>query len=341
MSSMEASPPARPARPAAQSAGPAIAVAAVLVAAVVFVPMALPSLWVKVLTSAAIYAIAASGIALLYARLGLVSLMQVALIGVGGWVTLKMWHATGLPFEIDMLAGALVAGLTGAILGLPALRMRGLYFALITLMAAAAFQIFITATQFPNGGDGWLGVSRNTSVFMDRPALAQTDAAMFRYVVAVGALAFLFLYLNRRGRPGRAWALIRKSEACAMAAGVNVAVYKLWAFALSGFVAGLAGALLAATIGVLDARSFPAADSVMLFALTVVGGAYSFLGQVLTGLLFRAVPALLNDLGVDGDIAFVIFGAALLHALITAPTGIAGQILGGLGRLGRRRDRDD
>ena len=52
------------------------------------------------------------------------------------------------------------------------------------------------------------------------------------------------------------------------------------------------------------------------------------------------MPALLNDLGVDGDIAFVIFGAALLHALITAPTGIAGQILGGLGRLGRRRDRD-
>jgi branched-chain amino acid transport system permease protein len=318
----------------------AIAAGAVVLAAVVLVPMLLPSLWLKVLTSAAIYAIAASGIALLYARLGLVSLMQVALIGVGGWVTLKMWHATGLPFEIDMLAGGIAAGVTGAILGLPALRMRGLYFALITLMAAAAFQIFITATQFPNGGEGWLGVSRNTSVFMDRPWLAQTDAAMFRYVVVVAALAFLFLHLNRRGRPGRAWALIRKSEACAMAAGVNVAVYKLWAFALSGFAAGIAGALLAATIGVLDARSFPAADSVLLFALTVVGGAYAWLGQVLTGLLFRAVPALLNNLGVDGDIAFLIFGAALLHALITAPTGIAGQILGGLGRLHGRLRRD-
>jgi len=340
VSSIEASPPDRPARPFPRSGGAAAVAVIVLVAALVFVPMLLPSLWLKVLISAAIYAVAASGVALLYARLGLVSLMQVALIGVGGWVTLKMWHATGLPFEIDMLAGGVAAGVTGAILGLPALRMRGLYFALITLMGAAAFQIFITATQFPNGGEGWLGVSRNTSVFMDRPWLARTDAAMFRYVVVVAALAFLFLHLNRRGKPGRAWALIRKSEACAMAAGVNVAVYKLWAFALSGFAAGIAGALLAATIGVLDARSFPAADSVLLFALTVVGGAYAWLGQVLTGLLFRAVPALLNNLGVDGDIAFLIFGAALLSALITAPTGIAGQILGGLGRLCGRLCRD-
>ncbi|TFF17681.1 branched-chain amino acid ABC transporter permease [Jiella endophytica] len=307
----------------------------VATAALVFgiVPEVLGSLWLKVLISAAIYGLAASGVALLYARLGLVSLMQVALVGVGGWVTLKMWHATGLPFEIDMLAGGLAAAIVGALLGLPALRMRGLYFALVTLMAAAAFQIFITATQFPNGGEGWLGVSRSAPAFMPRPLLATTDAAMFRYVVAVAVLCFLAIEACRRSRAGRAWALIRKSEASAMAAGVSVAFYKLAAFALAGFVAGVAGGLLAATIGVLDARSFPAADSVMLFALTLVGGAYAFLGQAITGLLFRAVPALLNDVGVDGDIAFLIFGAALLHALITAPTGIAGQLFGLFGRL--------
>jgi len=313
-----------------------VAMGAAALLAVVVAPMLLNALWLKILISAVIYMMPAAGLALLYARLGLVSLAQVALVGVGGWATLKMWHGTGLPFEIDMLVGGIAAGATGVVIGLPALRMRGLYFALITLMAAAGFQILITAIQFPNGGPGWLGVTRSTSVFMPRPLLAQSDEAMFRYVAIVALAGFLLIEVNRRLRPGRAWALIRKSEAAAMAAGVNVALYKVWAFALSGFLAGIAGGLLAATIGVLDARTFPAGDSVLLFALTVVGGAYAWLGQIITGVLFRAFPAFLNDVGVDGDIAFVIFGAALLHALITAPTGLAGQILGLAGRMSAR-----
>jgi branched-chain amino acid transport system permease protein len=314
-------------------ARPALAGLALLLA-VALLPLLLNSLWIRILTSAAIYAVAAAGTALLYARLGLVSLMQGALIGVGGWVALRTWHATHLPFEVNMLAGALAAALLGALLGLPALRMRGLYFALISLMAAAAFQVLATATQFPNGGEGWLGVSRSSAVPMARPWLGRTDAAMLRYALAVAALTFAAFHALRRAAPGRAWALIRRSEACALAAGVNVPLHKLLAFALAGFAAGIAGALLAATLGLLDARSFPAGDSILLFALTVVGGAWSWLGQVLTGLLFRAAPALLNDLGVDGDLAYLLFGAALIHALVTAPAGIAGQILA---RLGRRR----
>lgn len=330
-------PVARLARPGIVRDAGRLAALALLAFTLVPLPALLPALWVKILTSAVIYAIAAAGVALLYARLGLVSLMQVALVGVGGWVTLKMWHSTRLPFEIDMLAGGLAAGVTGAILGLPALRMRGLYFALVSLMAAAAFQIFITATQFPNGGEGWLGVSRASSTFMERPWLARSDPAMFRYAVVVAALTFAGFELVRRAAPGRAWALIRTSEAAALAAGVNVAALKLAAFGLSGFAAGIAGALLAATLGVLDARSFPAGDSILVFALTVVGGAWSWVGQVVTGLLYRAAPAFLNDLGVDGDIAYLIFGAALIHALITAPAGIAGQLAGALARLRRGR----
>ena len=149
-------------------------------------------------------------------------------------------------------------------------------------------------------------------------------------------LVFLLIALIRRSRPGRAWALIRKSEACAMAAGVNVAFYKAWGFALAGFVAGIAGALLAATIGVLDATTFPASESILLFALTIVGGAYSWVGQVIAGLLYRAAPAFLNDIGVDGDLAYVIFGIGLLHAIVTAPTGIAGQIGDAIAKLRRR-----
>lgn len=309
---------------------------ALAIVAIAVVPSLLNSLWLRVMLSSVIFTIAATGTALLYARLGLVSLAQVALVGVGGWVTLRMWHATGLPFELNMLVAGAVSALVGMLVGLPALRMRGLYLAIITLMAAAGFQILVTGTQFPNGGSGWLGIAVN-SIFMPRPRFGHSDEAMLRYASVVALLCFGLVAWARHSRPGRAWALIRKSEACAMAAGVNVALYKAWGFAIAGFLAGIAGALLAGTIGVLDATTFPASESILLFALTVVGGAYSALGQVLTGLLFRAAPALLNDWGVDGNLAYALFGIGLLHALITAPQGIAGQILDGLARLRRPR----
>jgi branched-chain amino acid transport system permease protein len=101
--------------------------------------------------------------------------------------------------------------------------MRGQYLAIITLMAAAGFQILVTGTQFANGGDGWLGIAVN-SVFMPRPWLGHSDEAMLRYVGVVALLGFGLVEWLRRSRPGRAWALIRKSEACAMAAGANVAL---------------------------------------------------------------------------------------------------------------------
>lgn len=306
--------------------------------AFLFVLIVLPeisgSYWLKSFTSTAIFALAAIGVAVLYGRLGLVSLAQFALVGVGGWIALRLAHGTALPFEVVLLLGGLGAGIVGLIFGLPALRMRGLYLALITLMMAGGFQVIVSGTGFPDGGPGLLGrVVTGSRSLMERPALAQTDAAYFRYVIVVVALGFLLVGLHLRTRPGRAWALIRRGEACALSAGVNVTLYKTWAFTLAGFLSGIAGGLLAGSVGQLDGRSFPASDSIMLFALTVVGGAYSPLGPILTGVLGRAFPALLKQLEVNGDVANIFFGAALLQALITAPTGISGQLLDALGKL--------
>ena len=110
----------------------------------------------------------------------------------------------------------------------------------------------------------------------------------------------------------------------------NILLYQTWAFGLAGACAGVAGALLAAGVGQLDGRAFNASESVLLFALSVVGGVSHWLGALITGLLLRAVPALLTDYNVNGYLAMVFYGAALLHALITAPQGIAGQLMAGL-----------
>lgn len=291
-----------------------------------FLPMLAGSYWLSVFTSAAIFVLAISGVAFMYARLGMVSLTQVGLMGIGGWVTLRLNYLFDWPFEVNMVLAALATMICGWILALPALRMRGLYLALVTLMAAGGLEILFATYQFPNGGAGFWGVKIGSTEPFRRPMLAQTPEAYLRYCIGIATLGFLFIEGHRRLFPGRAWALIRRSEAAAMAAGVNVTLYKTWAFGIAGALAGAAGALLAGSLGLLDDGTFRSSESIMLFPLAVVGGARFWLGAVIAAFLFRILPGLLNTWGVDTDLAFVIFGAGLLHALITAPNGIAGQV---------------
>lgn len=294
--------------------------------------------WVKTLTSALALSTAVAGVALLYGQLGLVSLCQYALLGAGGWVALRVSHGWHWPFELCVLAGGLSAALVGMLAGLPALRLKGLYLALVTLMMAGGFQVLITAIGFPDGGPGWLGrMMGSERLLMARPGWASGDGAYLAYSAAWLAAVLALIELHRRTRAGRSWALIRRGEAAALGAGVNVLLYQTWAFGLAGFCAGVGGALLAGAVGQLDGRGFGASDSVMVFALTVVGGAYHWGGALVAGLLLRAVPSLLTDWGVNGFVAQMVFGAALLHALITAPGGVIGQIQDALGALGRWR----
>jgi branched-chain amino acid transport system permease protein len=312
----------------------------VVLAIGLLVPWLANAYWIKTLTSSLALAIAAAGVALLFGQLGLVSLCQYALLGVGGWVALRVGHGLQWPFELCVLAAGVCAGLVGMLAGLPALRLKGLYLALVTLMLAGAFQVVVSATGFPDGGPGWLGrVTGSERLLMPRPSLAISDGAYFTYVAAWLAAMLAIIELHRRTRAGRSWALIRRGEAVAEGAGVNVLLYQTWAFGLAGVCAGVAGALLAGAVGQLDGRAFAASESVMLFALTVVGGAYHWIGALIAGLLLRAVPSLLVDFGVNGFLAMILFGAALLHALITAPRGLAGQWLAAFARAGRTEPR--
>lgn len=294
--------------------------------ATVFLPMVLGAFWIKVVTSAGVFALAAGGLGLLYAQLGLINLSQIALVGIGGWIALRLNYATDLPVTLIMLVAGALTGLIGALFALPALRIRGLYLALVTLMVAGAMQILFNAIQFPNGGDGFLGVALKSAEAVRRPTLAQSDGAYLRYTLITLGLGFALVEWHKRSAPGRAWAMTRMSEANAMAAGINVTWYKLWAFGLSGVLAGVAGALLAGSLGQLDARTFVASESILLFALAVVGGVFGWQGAVIAGVLYKLMPALLNNLGISAEAALIFFGAALIYAIMTAPRGIAGQL---------------
>ncbi|MDR3468458.1 MAG: branched-chain amino acid ABC transporter permease [Xanthobacteraceae bacterium] len=302
--------------------------AVLVVLAVTGVAFAGSSYWTSVATSTCATALVVAGTALLFGRLGLVSLCQFALAGISGWATLRIHHALHPPFEVSLVLGGLCASVIGVVWGLPALRIRGLYLALVTLMLAGAFQVVINVTGFPNGGPGLLGqVVDGPRVMMDRPAIARSDQAYLIYVAGLLLSGLLLIELHRVSKAGRAWALIRRSEQMAQASGVRVVFYKAWAFALSGWLAGIGGGAMACTFGQLDSSAFGASESILLFALTVVGGATSWLGVVVAAVLMRAVPALFNQVGVNGFVAMILFGVALVHALINAREGIAGQII--------------
>ena len=317
------------------------AVAIVAAVAVISGIIALTSggYWLSNFTQSYCMVLALLGCALLYGQLGLVSLSQWALVGVGGWISLRFYHWVHPPFFVTILVGGVGASAIGMIWGLPALRMRGLYLALVTLMLAGAFQSLITVTSFPVGGPGFLGqvgASGNDRIMMARPVFATSDTAYFLFVAFVVLLCIFLVEAHRRTKPGRAWALIRKDEQMAMASGVKIVFYKAWAFALAGFLAGVAGALLAGTFGQLDPTSgFGPTDSIVIFIGTLLGGPNVWLGAFLGGILTRFVPALLIEFNVQTYVGFMIFGAALMLGL-RDPVGIGGHLTGLADRLYHR-----
>ena len=147
----------------AMSLRPSWIVAGVAVIVALYaVPDLIGDYWLRTFISASSLGICCLSVSLLFAQLGMVSLAQYGLLGVGGWFALRVSHGLGAPFEIALLTGGVAAAFLGVIVGLPALRMRGLYLAIITLMMAGAIQVFISAFGFPDGAPAsWARVRRH------------------------------------------------------------------------------------------------------------------------------------------------------------------------------------
>jgi branched-chain amino acid transport system permease protein len=225
----------------------------------------------------------------------------------------------------------------GTLVGLPALRMSGLYLALITLMLAGAITTVLNNINFPNGGKGFTGYDASTVHIppIRRPSIAASDPAFFRYSMVVAILMFLLVLVHLRGRPGRAWAAIRQSESAALAGGINTTLYKLWAFALASFITGVAGGLVAGFYHYLNSLTFATSDSITLLAVVLMGGAYSMPGAIVAAFLLKFLQQLLNDWGVSPDWLTILFGIGVLQVLTTAPRGIVEQMPKDLAKLGR------
>jgi branched-chain amino acid transport system permease protein len=305
--------------------------------------------WRVALLTSLIFTVLALSLVVLTGFVGQISLAQMAFAGVAGFALSRFAHQWHVPFPIAPILAALVATVFGVAVGMPALRVRGINLAIVTLAGGVAIQEFVFKNPTYTGGiqDGGapipnprlfgldLGLSTSGSLF--RPAFG----VLVTTVVALLALAVANL---RRGTMGRRMLAVRANERAAAAAGIDVASTKLLAFAISSFVAGLGGTLIAYRFGSVSDASYGtfASLTVLAFAylggITTVGGAIAAGAVAAGGILFYAIRQVTDviDLG-RGNIELFIGGVALVVTAILNPEGMAGAMRASFDRARARR----
>ncbi|MGH3442516.1 MAG: branched-chain amino acid ABC transporter permease [Nitriliruptorales bacterium] len=258
-----------------------------LLAFVVAIPHLVPVEFQPVVARAAVFAIFGLSMNVLVGYAGQVSLGHSAFVGVGAFTAGNMVIQLGMPY----IGALVIAGLTGAvaaiILGGVALRVRGLYLAVVTI----AYAVFAEQTLFNirslTGGGGGLAVPR--------PAFA-TSTIVFIYVCyVVIALVWLFDWRLTSSKAGRAIRAVRDNERVAASWGINVTGYKLLAFIISGVIAGMAGALFASIEEVAVSVTFGLTLGITILLLTVVGGLASRPGVIQGGIVFATIGTFLEQ----------------------------------------------
>ncbi|CAH0173868.1 Autoinducer 2 import ATP-binding protein LsrA [Microbacterium sp. Bi98] len=284
-----------------------LAVAAAAVGLGAILSAALPGYFVFLAISAVVAAIAILGLGIVTGSAGMIALCQLTFAAVGAWIVslLNVMQAPG-GFVVWLLLGGIAAGLVGILVGLPALRLRGVNLAVVTLGFAAAADVTLVQIQFPGSADG-------TAV--ERPTLFSNDREFFFLSVVVLALCALGVFFLQRGRWGSSWKAVAFSERGTAAAGQSVQSAKLTAFAVSAALGGIAGGLLAGQVQLPFASSFTPLQSLALYVLAVMSGAHLIDMAILGGILWVLVPELLKRWGVPQDWAFVVFGVLGVQAL--------------------------
>jgi branched-chain amino acid transport system permease protein len=280
-------------------------------------PLVAPKYLVFLATLVAINAVVAIGLNLLSGYTNQLSFGHAGFLAVGAYVAaLLTLQFPALPVPFTLLASGLATGLVGLALGIPCLRLEGLYLAMATLAFGFVVTEAITSLDWLTRGNDGLRVP----LARLGPWTLDTDAARYYLAVAVAAAMILAALNIAATRTGRAFLAIRTSEIAAQASGINAAAYKTIAFVLSAFYTGVAGGLFAFVVGFLSPDAFDVFLSVDFLVMIILGG----LGSVLGSVAGAAIVTVLND-SLAGFQAFrpLIFGAIMIICMLFMPGGLA------------------
>jgi branched-chain amino acid transport system permease protein len=240
---------------------------------------------------------------------------------------------------------ALVTGVIGFLIGIPALRLGGISLALATLAMAVSFPILMKRFAEVTGGGGGLNLNLPETPFgWD----ISTRHWLYYEAWVTAGILFLAAWLLVRGRIGRAWRAIRDGEVAATSSGVNPALYKTFAFGISSAYAGAAGALFAIETAYVNPDTFPVSLSILLLASAVIGGLGSLAGALFGALLYEFLPIYSQEPPIFSfqfadQAPSVVFGVFLIVIMLLLPGGVAGlfRALAAAVRTGRFRRRSD
>ncbi|MBI4728604.1 MAG: branched-chain amino acid ABC transporter permease [Acidobacteria bacterium] len=310
---------------------------AALAAAAILPPLLLDGVWNFTFTLALIMGLEGLSIVLVTGFVGQLSLMPATFVGVGAFASAALATRLDTPFWGAVPLAAMLTVPVALVIGAVSLRLKGLYLAIMTLVFADVGQEFLFKQQ-------WFSGHGNTTD-APRPALAGIDFASdksYYVLVLLIVAAFIFGVWNlSRSRTARACFAVRDNESAAQAMGVNIAKYKLLAFALHGFIAGFAGALFAHWQQSVSAGgqrpTFGLEASLTIVFLTILGGVRSIWGPFAGAAIWVIlVQRLLAGSPNGQSIAFSVFGLLVLLTMMYRPAGLVGW-LGDAARALRRR----
>jgi branched-chain amino acid transport system permease protein len=286
--------------------------------ALVLLPLGLNNYTQFVVNTMLVYSLVALGFNVIIGYLGQLAFASAAFFGVGAYAAGLSMAKLGMPLPAALAIGALAGALIGALVGLPALRVRGHYLAIITLAVGELLRwVYVHADWLTYGSGGF------TLPVASLGGETLGDRGKYYVFLVCGALALAATSLLLRSRYGRAFAAVRNNEQAAASLGVAVRSTKVLAFAWSGLIVGLAGALFAQLNGRVSPDSFGLAQVLFHFAIVMIGGLASVLGSVLGAVLLTAAPELLRNFP---GLEEIVFSLMLIVVLFFMPRGLAGLI---------------
>ncbi len=252
--------------------------------------------------------IMALGLNLITGVTGQLSLGHAAFMSIGAYSSAIATVNYHLPFLLGVLIGGLVAGLFGLIIGFPTLRLTGDYLAIATLGFAEIVRVQFTNMKITNGAIGFLGIQGSTT---------------FPIVMTIVVLTIFAMVWLENSRNGRAMLAIREDEVASSAVGINTTLYKIQAFAIGAFCAGVGGALFAHTTTFIQPTDFGFLKSVDILSIVVLGGLGSIPGTIIGAIVLTAAPEALRSLS---NYRMMVYGLLLIVIMIFRPYGLLGGV---------------
>jgi len=296
-------------------------------------PLYLGNYWLGVANLIGITIIAAIGLNILTGYCGQLSIGHAGFIAVGAYTAAVLTNRLELPFLVGLICAGLTAGLIGLIFGIPSVRVKGFYLAITTI--AAQFIIIWVINHWSGVTGGFVGIkvpyaSIGSFVF-------RSEASQFYLIITIAVICTVLAKNLARTRVGRAFIAIRDNDLAAEVMGINLFYYKLLAFFIGCFLAGIAGSLMAHWIGFLNAEYFSLTESILYIGMVIIGGLGTILGPILGVVFIRllqqvlaveVVPLLESTFtalpaGFATGVTPMLFGLVIVLFLILEPRGLA------------------